>query len=403
VPAIGLPVTEGSPAETEASEPPLRVADELLIEFASPESLFPPEAVTREWLVEPREEAAPEATEPTPEQPVPADRSVVAEPTPSEETTPEPLPVEETERNRSADNQATSPEQPTPASVPLQDATSPGTPAANSAEQQNPAVEDPAAPPAALDDTPPAAPVEPPAPQDLPAGDLPASEETARGLEDLPPAPAVIEEVPVVNLCVPPEEVLIEARPEIAPTGEAPATPVLPTPATSDSTPATSDASPEPVSPEPVSSEPAAGTAPPEAVHAEVTQPATTALEPTNTERADSVLESEDNVPAPLPAAESAPSVTAESEPATVESAETIVTQPVEETTDSQPLESASVTPIEPQREVFPPMPIEELETREIPLDHQHCPFGHGMLPARQSPPFRAIDLSLIRTAESAE
>jgi hypothetical protein len=202
----------------------------------------------------------------------------------------------------------------------------------------------------------------------------------------------------VVNLCVPPEEVLIEARPEIAPTGEAPATPVLPTPATSDSTPAASDASPEPVS-----SEPAAGTAPPEAVPAEVTQPATTALEPTNTERADSVLESEANVPAALPLAESAPSVTAESEPATVESAETIVTQPVEETTESQPLESASVTPIEPQREVFPPMPIEELETREIPLDHQHCPFGHGMLPARQSPPFRAIDLSLIRTAESAE
>ncbi|MFM8222683.1 MAG: hypothetical protein ACKOJF_27565, partial [Planctomycetaceae bacterium] len=152
----------------------------------------------------------------------------------------------------------------------------------------------------------------------------------------------------------------------------------------------------EPVTPEPAAAAPVA-----EGVTAEPTPSATSAEELIDPAPATAPSEAVETLPAGQSTTDSVPDqASAESLPSvTVPS----VTQPVEAANNSGELESTGVTPLEPQSDAVPSIPSRSSRSRDIPLDHMHCPFGHGMLPARQSPPFEAIDLSLVGTTESAQ
>ncbi|MFM7158941.1 MAG: hypothetical protein ACKO3P_01055, partial [Planctomycetaceae bacterium] len=339
---------------------------------------FPPEAVTREWSGELNAASSPRPTESQSEQLVPEQLPTVAEPTATTESSTEPNSANNAPSQDPADDQATSSAEPAPEPAPGQDAAETEASSVNSATPAGP-----------VDEVPVAAP-------ELPTTELPTAVESGRSLEDLPPAPAVIEEVPVVILCVPPEEGLLEARPEIAPTGEAPTTPVLPTPLSSTEVPAPRESSTETVTPEP-----AATASPAEGVTAEPTPSATLTEELIDPAPATAPFESGETLPAGQSTTDSVPDqASAESLPSvTVPS----VTQPSEAANNAGELESTGVTPLEPQSDAVPSIPSRSSRSRDIPLDHMHCPFGHGMLPARQSPPFEAIDLSLVGTTESAQ
>ncbi|MFM8223253.1 MAG: hypothetical protein ACKOJF_30465, partial [Planctomycetaceae bacterium] len=167
VPGIGLPATESSSVDTALPvEQPLRVADELLIEFASPESLFPPEAVTREWSGELSSASSPRPTESQSEQRVPEQLPTVAEPTATTESSTEPNSAKDAQPQDPADDPATSSAETAPEPAPGQDAAETEAPSVNSATQPIP-----------VDEVPVTA-------AELPTPELPTAVESGRSLED---------------------------------------------------------------------------------------------------------------------------------------------------------------------------------------------------------------------------